>query len=67
METETEEELFLAFSNGCNAGGSSSNGGSVSVSLSLSDKSLSAEHMEEVVTSSDQPYEGKLNVGIVLH
>lgn len=61
METETEEELFLAFSNGCDTGGSSSNGGSVSVSLSMSDKSLSVDNMEEVV-SSDQPYEGKLNV-----
>jgi hypothetical protein len=66
METETEEELFLAFSNGCDIGGSSSNGGSVSVSLSLSDKSLSAENMEEVVTS-DQPYEGKLNASIALN
>ncbi len=61
METETEEELFLAFSNGCDTGGSSSNGGSVSVSLSMSDKSLSVDNMEEVV-NSDQPYEGKLNV-----
>ncbi|XP_046655890.1 ankyrin repeat and SAM domain-containing protein 1A-like [Daphnia pulicaria] len=59
METETEEELFLAFSNGCDTGGSSSNGGSVSVSLSMSDKSLSVDNMEEVV-SSDQPYEGLL-------
>ncbi|XP_057381430.1 ankyrin repeat and SAM domain-containing protein 1A-like [Daphnia carinata] len=59
METETEEEIFLTFSNECDAAGSSSNGGSVSVSLSLSEKSLSADNMEEVVTS-DQPYEGLL-------
>ncbi|KAK4014538.1 hypothetical protein OUZ56_027060 [Daphnia magna] len=59
METETEEEMFLTFSNECDAAGSSSNGGSVSVSLSLSEKSLSADNMEEVVTS-DQPYEGLL-------
>lgn len=37
----------------------------MSVSLSLSEKSLSADNMEEVVTS-DQPFEGRLNVGIAL-
>lgn len=61
METETEEELFLAFSNGCETG--SSNPGSVSVSLSMSDKSLSADNIEEVVIT-DQPYEGKRSVAL---
>lgn len=66
METETEEELFLAFSNGCETAGSSSNAGSVSVSLSLSDKSLSVDNIEEVVIG-DQPYEGKRALGVTLH
>ena len=63
METETEEELFLAFSE---AGNTNSTGGSVSVSLSMSDKSLSADNIEEVV-ASDQPFEGKHDVGMTLH
>lgn len=68
METETEEELFLAFSNGCETGNnsSSSNGGSVSVSLSMSDKSLSVDNIEEVI-ASDRPFEGKRAVGMTLH
>lgn len=55
METETEEELFLAVStNACDSNESHD----ASLSVSLSDKSLSTDHIEEV--ASDQPFEGKL-------
>ena len=71
METETEEEFFVALSNGCDAAcgsssNSSSNGGSISVSLSVSEKSLSTDNIDEVVIG-DQPYEGKRAVGMLLH
>lgn len=54
METETEEELFLTVaSNGCD----SLESRDASLSVSLSERSLSTDHIEEV--TSDQPFEGK--------
>lgn len=60
METETEEDLFIAFSNGCETSESND------CSLSSSDKSLSADNIEEVGTG-EQPFEGKHQVGMTLH
>lgn len=53
IETETEEELFLTISN------SHDTTGNGSVSLSLSDRSISAENIEEV--TSDTPFAGKIS------
>lgn len=60
METETEEDLFLAYTNGCETGESNSG------SLSLSDQSFSTDNIEEVV-ATDQPFEGKHPIGMTLH
>lgn len=48
METETEEDLLVAVT---------SESRDASPSVSLSDKSLSTDHIEEV--AGDQPFEGK--------
>jgi len=60
METETEEDIFLALNNSTSNGADDCYNVATNSSVS-SDQSLSStDHIEELLLVGDQPFEGKL-------